>query len=327
MAKRIEFNQYGEAGVLEYVDFSPRQPADNEVLVANKAIGINYIDTYVRSGLYPVPQLPSSLGTEAAGVVEAVGAKVTHLKVGDRVAYCQSPLGAYSQYHTLPAEKVITLPDNVSFEQAAAVMLKGLTAYYLLNLTYQVKRDEIILFHAAAGGVGQIACQWAKAIGAKLIGTVGSDEKIEIAKQAGAWEVINHNKTDIVQKVLELTNNQKVNVVYDSIGKDMWLTSLDCLKRRGLMVSFGNASGPVTGVDLGILNKKGSLFVTRPSLAGYITTLAELQEAGNQLFAMVANGTIKVDVNPNQIFSLKDVQLAHKTIESRKTTGSSLLIP
>ncbi|WP_392566159.1 NADPH:quinone reductase [Utexia brackfieldae] len=327
MAKRIEFNQYGDASVLAYADFTPRQPADNEVLIANKAIGINYIDTYVRSGLYPAAQLPSSLGTEAAGLVEAVGAKVKHLKVGDRVAYCQSPLGAYSQYHVVSAERVIVLPDNVSFEQAAAVMLKGLTAYYLLNLTYQVKRDEIILFHAAAGGVGQIACQWAKAIGAKLIGTVGSDEKIAIAKQAGAWEVINHNKTDIVQKVLELTNHQKVNVVYDSIGKDMWLTSLDCLKRRGLMVSFGNASGPVTGVDLGILNKKGSLFVTRPSLAGYVTTLEELQEAGNKLFSMVASGAIKVEVNPNQIFALKDAQQAHKTIESRKTTGSSLLIP
>lgn len=256
MAKRIQFSAHGGPEVLEYVDFDPKDPAAGEVQVSNKAIGINYIDTYIRGGLYPVSQFPSGLGTEASGVVTKVGAGVTSIEVGDRVVYAQSALGAYSSVHNVPAEKVALLPNAISFEQGAASFLKGLTVHYLLRQTYEIKAGEIFLFHAAAGGVGQIACQWAKALGAKLIGTVGSDAKAERAKQAGAWATINYQTEDIAQRVAELTQGEKVNVVYDSVGKSTWLASLDSLKKRGLMVSFGNASGPVTGVDLGILNQK-----------------------------------------------------------------------
>lgn len=327
MAKRIEFSAVGGPEVLNYTDFTPREPGDNEVLVANKAIGINYIDTYVRSGLYPPPSLPSGLGTEAAGVVEKVGAKVSHLKVGDRVVYAQASLGAYSEYHCVPADKAAKLPDVISFEQAAASFLKGLTVYYLLHMTYKVKPGETILFHAAAGGVGRIACQWAKALGVKLIGTVGSDDKAKQAKQDGAIATINYRTENIAEKLAELTNGEKVNVVYDSVGKSTWLASLDCLKPHGLMVSFGNASGAVTGVDLGILNQKGGLFVTRPSLGNYITTPHLLQHAANELFSMIASGAINVNVPQEQKFSLKDAVQAHKALESRATSGSCLLIP
>ncbi|NMC23026.1 MAG: NADPH:quinone reductase, partial [Serratia sp.] len=266
MAKRIQFSETGTPDVLQYVDYQPQDPQAGEVQVENKAIGINYIDTYVRSGLYPPASFPASLGTEAAGVVTKVGSAVTGIKPGDRVVYAQSALGAYSEIHNVPQEKIAILPDAISFEQAAASFLKGLTVYYLLRLTHKVQPGETILFHAAAGGVGLIACQWAKALGVKLIGTVGSDEKAERAKQAGAWATINYHKEDIATRVAELTNGEKVGVVYDSVGKDTFEKSLDSLKRRGLLVSFGNASGPVKGVDLAILNQKGSLFVTRPSL-------------------------------------------------------------
>lgn len=327
MAIRIEFQKHGGPDVLKAVEFTPGDPAENEVQVENKAIGINYIDTYIRSGLYPPPALPSGLGTEAAGVVSKVGKGVTHIKAGDRVVYAQSSLGAYSEVHNVPADKVALLPDAISYEQAAASFLKGLTVFYLLRKTYEIKPDEPFLFHAAAGGVGLIACQWAKALGSKLIGTVGSAQKAERAKQAGAWQVINYKEESIVERVREITGGKKVRVVYDSVGKETWEASLDCLQRRGLMVSFGNASGPVTGVNLGILNQKGSLFVTRPSLNGYVTSRAELEEASNELFSLIASGVIKVDVAPEQRFALKDAQKAHKTLESRATQGSSLLIP
>ncbi|NUU68500.1 quinone oxidoreductase [Enterobacteriaceae bacterium BIT-l23] len=327
MATRIEFTEHGGPEVLKAVDFTPKDPTDNEVQVENKAVGINYIDTYVRSGLYPPPTLPSGLGTEAAGIVSKVGSAVSHLKEGDRVVYAQSALGAYSSVHNVVADKVARLPDAISFEQAAASFLKGLTVFYLLRKTYEVKPDEPFLFHAAAGGVGTIACQWAKALGARLIGTVGSAEKAEKAQQAGAWRTINYREEDIAERVRELTNGNKVAVVYDSVGKSTWEASLDCLQRRGLMVSFGNSSGPVTGVNLGILNQKGSLYVTRPSLFGYVTTQAELDEASSELFSLIASGVIKVDVRPQQIFSLSDAARAHKVLESRTTQGSSLLIP
>lgn len=327
MATRIEFSQHGGPDVLKAVEFTPHDPAADEVQVENKAIGINYIDTYIRSGLYPPPMLPSGLGTEAAGVVSKVGSDVTHLKPGDRVVYAQSGLGAYSSVHNVPADKTAKLPDAISFEQAAASFLKGLTVYYLLRKTYEVKPNDIFLFHAAAGGVGLIACQWAKALGAKLIGTVGSAEKAERAKQAGAWQVVNYREENIVDRVKEITGGKKVAVVYDSVGKDTWEASLDCLQRQGLMVSFGNSSGPVTGVNLGILNQKGSLYVTRPSLNGYITTREELEEACNELFSLIASGVIKVDVAQEQKFSLKEAARAHETLESRSTQGSSLLIP
>ena len=327
MAPRIEFHKHGGPDVLKAVEFTPVDPAENEIQVENKAIGINYIDTYIRSGLYPPPSLPSGLGTEAAGVVSKVGSKVTHIKAGDRVVYAQSALGAYSSVHNVPADKAAILPNAISFEQAAASFLKGLTVFYLLRKTYEIQPDEPFLFHAAAGGVGMIACQWAKALGAKLIGTVGSAQKAQIALQAGAWQVINYREESIVERVKEITGGKKVRVVYDSVGKDTWEASLDCLQRRGLMVSFGNASGPVTGVNLGILNQKGSLYVTRPSLQGYVTNHRELTEASNELFSLIASGVIKVDVAPGQTFALHDAQRAHEVLASRATQGSSLLIP
>ena len=327
MATRIEFHQHGGPDVLQALEFTPKDPAEHEIQVENKAIGINYIDTYIRSGLYPPPSLPSSLGTEAAGVVSKVGNGVKHIKAGDRVVYAQSALGAYSSVHNVPADKAAILPDAISFEQAAASFLKGLTVYYLLRKTYEIKAGEPFLFHAAAGGVGLIACQWAKALGAKLIGTVGSAQKAERAKQAGAWQIINYREENIVERLNAITDGKKVQVVYESVGKDTWEASLDCLQRRGLMVSFGNSSGPVTGVNLGILNQKGSLYVTRPSLQGYITTREELTEASNELFSLIASGVIKVDVAESQKYALSDARRAHEVLESRATQGSSLLLP
>lgn len=327
MAKHIQFSTVGGPDVLQYLDFTPVDPAPHEVQVENKAIGINYIDTYIRSGLYPPPQLPSGLGTEAAGVVIKVGSAVNTINVGDRVVYAQSALGAYSDIHNVAAEKIAILPEQISFEQAAASFLKGLTVQYLLRQTHSIKAGEVFLFHAAAGGVGLIACQWAKALGAKLIGTVGSDEKAELAKAHGAWATINYRTENIAERVAELTHGEKVGVVYDSVGKSTWLDSLNSLKPRGLMVSFGNASGPVTGVDLAILNQKGALYVTRPSLNAYVTNQQELAAASHELFSLIASGAIKVDVAKNQQFALQDARRAHERVESRQTTGSSLLIP
>ncbi len=327
MAKRIQFTAQGGPEVLQWVDVDPADPAEHEVQVENRAIGINFIDTYVRSGLYPVRALPSGLGTEAAGVVKRVGSAVTRFKPGDRVVYCQAALGAYSELHNVAEDRLMPLPDAISFEQAAASFLKGLTVHYLLRQTYQVKPDETFLFHAAAGGVGLIACQWAKALGAHLIGTVGSAEKAKLAKEAGAWATINYREENIAERVSQLTNGKKVAVVYDSVGKDTWEASLDSLRRQGLMVSFGNASGPVTGVNLGILNQKGSLFVTRPSLYGYITNREELEHASNDLFSLLASGAIKVEVPEQQKFPLKEAERAHRSLENRSTQGSSLLIP
>lgn len=327
MAKRIEITKTGGPEVMQFVDFTPNAPAAGEVQVENKAIGINFIDTYVRSGLYAPASLPAGLGTEAAGVIRALGAGVNHLKVGDRVVYAQSALGAYAEVHNVPAEKIAVLPDAISFEQAAASFLKGLTVYYLLRLTYEVKPNEIFLFHAAAGGVGLIACQWAKALGARMIGTVGNAAKAELARKAGAWQTINYREENVPERVNALTNGDKVAVVYDSVGKSTWELSLDSLQRRGLMVSFGNASGPVTGVNLGILNQKGSLFVTRPSLNGYVTNAAELKQASNELFSMIASGAIKIDVAADQKYPLADAQRAHRALENRETNGSLLLIP
>ncbi|MFK3662256.1 quinone oxidoreductase [Scandinavium sp. NPDC088450] len=327
MATRIEFHQHGGPEVLKPAEFTPTDPKENEIQVENKAIGINYIDTYIRSGLYPPPALPSGLGTEAAGVVSKVGSGVKHIKAGDRVVYAQSALGAYSTVHNVPADKAAILPSAISYEQAAASFLKGLTVFYLLRKTHEIKPNEPFLFHAAAGGVGLIACQWAKALGAQLIGTVGSAQKAQRALQAGAWQIINYREENLVERVKEITNGKKLRVVYDSVGKDTWEASLDCLQRRGLMVSFGNSSGAVTGVNLGILNQKGSLFVTRPSLQGYITNREELAEASNELFSLIASGVIKVDVADAQKYPLKDAQRAHQILESRATEGSSLLIP
>ncbi|WIX31267.1 NADPH:quinone reductase [Salinicola sp. JS01] len=325
MVKRIQFSRTGGPEVLEYVDFEPAAPQAGEVRVENRAIGLNFIDIYFRTGLYPAPSLPSGLGTEGAGVVEAVGEGVTHLAVGDRVAYAQGPLGAYSQLHVLPAEKVVKLPEDISFEIAAASMLKGLTVQYLLRQTFPLEGGETILFHAAAGGVGSIACQWAKALDVKVIGTVGSDEKAELAKRNGAWATINYRKENVAERVRELTGGAMVPVVYDSVGKDTFTTSLDCLAPRGLMVSFGNASGAVEGVNIGILNQKGSLYLTRPSLNGYADTPERLDEMSLDLFDLLESGKVKMDIA--QRFDLADAGKAQEALAARRTTGSTILIP
>lgn len=325
MAKRIQFNQHGGPEVLTLVEFEPKTPAAGNVLVRNHAIGLNFIDTYFRSGLYAPPSLPSGLGTEGAGVVEAVGEGVSRFKAGDRVAYAGGPLGAYSELHELPANNLVALPQSISFEDAAAVMLKGLTVQYLLRQTYDVQPGEIILFHAAAGGVGSLACQWAKAIGAKLIGTVSSAEKAERAKALGAWATIDYSHEDVAKRVLELTDGKKCKVVYDGVGQDTWLTSLDCLAPRGLMVSFGNASGAVTGVNLGILAQKGSLYVTRPTLASYANNAENTQAMANELFGMIASGKLKVDIQ--QRYPLAEAAKAQSELSARKTVGSTVLIP
>ncbi|WP_404439129.1 quinone oxidoreductase family protein [Stutzerimonas chloritidismutans] len=325
MSQRIQFSQHGGPEVLEQVDTPVVAPGAGEVRVRNHAIGLNFIDTYFRGGLYVPPSLPSGLGTEGAGEIEAVGEGVSEFKVGDRVAYATGPLGAYGEHHSLPARHLVKLPDSISYEQAAAVMLKGLTTQYLLRQVYQLKAGETVLFHAAAGGVGSIACQWAKAIGAQLIGVVGSAEKAERAKSLGAWATIDRSQEDIVQRVLELTDGKKCPVVYDSVGKSSWEVSLDCVAPRGLLVSFGNASGAVTGVNLGVLAQKGSLFVTRPVLAGYADTAERLRAMAAELFEMIASGKIKVEIG--QRYALSEAAEAQRQLSAGKTTGSTVLLP
>lgn len=320
----VKFHAVGGPEVLKLEEETLLALGEGEARIRNIAIGVNYIDTYVRSGLYPT-QLPSPLGYEGAGVVEAVGPLVTHLKPGDRVAYCQGPLGSYAAFRNMPASQVVKIPDALSFEVAAASMLKGLTVQYLFTQTYQLSKGETFLLHAAAGGVGLIACQYAKYLGAKLIGTVSSDEKAKLARSHGAWETINYKNENILERVLELNGGQKLNVVYDSVGKDTWEASLNCLKPRGLMVSYGNASGAVTGVNLGILAQKGSLYVTRPMLGAYVPTLKDMTEAADKFFGLVVSGAIKID--EPQKFKMSDVTAAHKTLESRERTGSLVLIP
>ncbi|HCA18583.1 MAG TPA: quinone oxidoreductase [Alcaligenes faecalis] len=320
--KAIRIERNGGPEVLQWASVELAAPQEKEVTIRQKAVGLNFIDIYFRNGLYSNP-LPHGLGFEAAGIVEAVGSGVTHLKVGDRVAYGQSPLGAYAEARNLPADRVVRIPDGISFEQAAAMMLKGLTCWYLLRQTYRVHEGQTILFHAAAGGVGLYACQWARALGVKLIGTVSSPEKAALAKENGAWEVIVYSHEDVVQRVLELTNGQKVPVVYDGVGKDTWERSLDCLQPRGLMVSFGNASGPVTGVNLATLASKGSLYVTRPVLGAYVPTQEAMQEAADEMFDLVLQGKIKALIG--QRFPLDQVAKAHEDLAARRTTGSTVL--
>jgi len=320
----IRIHQTGGPEVLQWEEVEVPAPQAGEATVRNHAVGVNFIDTYCRSGLYPVT-LPSGIGYEGAGVVAAVGAGVTHVKAGDRVAYGQGPLGAYSEVRTMPAWQLVKLPNEISFQEGAAMMLKGLTVQYLFRQTYRLKGDETILFHAAAGGVGLIACQWAKALGVKLIGTVSSPEKAALAKAHGAWETINYSKENVVERVKELTGGAKVPVVYDGVGKDTWETSLDCLQPRGMMVSFGNASGPVTGVNLGILAQKGSLYVTRPMLGAHVDTQEKLQAAANEMMDLIVQKKIKIEVN--QTFSLKEAGLAHQALVTRKTTGATVLLP
>lgn len=320
-AKAIRIEEHGGPEVLKLVSVSVPAPQKNEVTIRQKAVGLNFIDTYFRTGLYKQP-LPHGLGSEAAGVVEAVGPDVRHLKVGDRVAYGQSPIGAYTELRNVPAHQVVKIPKGVSFEEAAALMLKGLTVQYLFRQTYRLQGTETILFHAAAGGVGLIACQWARALGVKLIGTASSPEKAKLAKENGAWEVIDYSRENVVERVFELTEGKKVPVVYDGVGKDTWLASLDCLQPRGLMVSFGNASGPVEGVNLGILSAKGSLYVTRPTLGTHVATYEKLKAAADELFGLVAKKKIKVRIG--QRYALKDAAEAHIALTGRKTTGATV---
>lgn len=322
MARKIRFSRTGGPDVLELVDVEPDAPAADEVRVANKAVGLNFIDIYFRTGLYPT-ELPSGLGTEGAGTIDAVGENVEDFEVGDRVAYV-GPLGAYGQYHTLPAATVIKLPSAISYGQAAAAMLKGLTAQYLLRQTYRLEGGETVLFHAAAGGVGSIACQWAAALGVKIIGTVSSPEKAKLAERNGAWATIDYTREDTVARVHELTGGAMCPVVYDSVGADTWETSLDCLATRGLLVSFGNASGPVEGVNLATLNKKGSLYVTRPSLAAYMNTRERFEAMCGELFDLIASDRIHIDIG--QRYRLEDAGEAQQALAERRTTGSTIFI-
>ena len=323
-AKAIRIAAHGGPEVMEYVDVEVGAPGPGEILLRQHAIGLNYIDVYFRSGLYPQP-LPGGLGKEGAGVVEAVGEGVTHVRPGDRVAYGSGPNGAYADLRTMPAAVVVKLPDAIAFETAAAMMLQGLTVQYLLRSTFRVEAGQTILFHAAAGGVGLIACQWARALGVQLIGTVGSQEKGELALAHGAAHVINYNTEDIVARVREITGGAGVPVVYDSVGKDTFAASLDCLQRRGLMVSFGNASGAVEPFAPGELARRGSLYLTRPTLFDYMTNREESEAMAAELFEMVTSGKVKIAVN--QTFSLADAADAHRALEARRTTGSTVLLP
>ncbi len=324
MTKAIRIGRTGGPEVMEYLDVEVGEPGPGEARVRQHAIGINYIDVYFRTGLYPHP-LPAGLGMEGAGVVEAVGKGVTEVAVGDRVAYAGRPLGAYAQVRNMPSSILLRLPDAVPFETAAAMMLQGLTVQYLFRRTTVLKAGDTILFHAAAGGVGLIAAQWARALGVNMIGTVGSDAKAALALEHGCSHVINYNTENFVERAKEITGGEKVSVVYDSIGKDTFTGSLDCLRRLGLMVSFGNASGPVPPFALEELVSRGSLFITRPTLFGYAATRAELQAMADELFDMVGSGKIKVEVR--QRYDLADAARAHRELEARSTTGSSILLP
>jgi len=324
-SKAVRIDQHGGPEELKLVDVSVGEPGPGEIRIRHKAVGLNFIDIYQRSGLYQLP-MPLQLGMEAAGIVDAVGDGVTHLQPGDRAAYASQPPGSYCELRVMPAKCVCKLPDAISFETGAAMMLKGLTAQYLLRRTLPqggLQAGDYVLFHAAAGGVGLIACQWAKALGLQLIGTAGSDEKCALAKAHGAAFVINYAKEDFVARVKDITSGQGVKVVYDSVGKDTFDRSLDCLRPFGLMASFGNASGPVAPFSPGILGPKGSLYVTRQTLFSHITTRESTQQMADELFEMVSSGKIVIRID--QRFPLADVAEAHRALEARKTTGCTIL--
>ncbi len=323
MAKAVRYHKQGGPEVLQVDEVQVGEPGPGQARIRHTAIGVNFVDTYQRSGLYPM-QLPGTAGNEAAGVVEAVGPDVKDLKKGDRVAYTGLP-GSYCDVRLVPADRMVKLPDGISDEQAASMMLKGLTVHYLIFSTYAVKKGDTVLWHAAAGGVGLIACQWLKALGVTTIGTVGSEEKAKLARAHGADHVVNYSTENFVERVAAITGGKKVPVVYDSVGKTTWDGSLDCLRPRGLMVTFGNASGPVPPVNLGILSTKGSLYVTRPTLATHIATRADLVERSNALFEVVKSGKVKIETTGK--YKLADAAQAHRDLEGRKTTGSVVLIP
>lgn len=321
----IRISRVGGPEVLTFDQVAVGSPQAGHVLVRHTAIGLNFIDTYHRSGLYPVPAYPSGIGLEAAGVVERVGDGVADLQVGDRVCYGTGPIGAYSELRVIAADKLLKIPDGIDDRTAAAMMLKGLTAQYLLRRTYRVKQGDAILVHAASGGVGLILCQWAKHLGATVIGTVGSTQKASLAQAHGCQHTILYRVENVAKRVRDFTAGAGVPVVYDGVGKDTFMSSLDCLQRLGMMVSFGNASGSVPPFDIGILNTKGSLFLTRPSLMGYAATRDELVSMAQDLFEVVKSGAVKIEVN--QTYRLRDAAQAHRDLESRKTTGSTVILP
>ncbi len=323
MVHAIRIHQFGGPEVMTWEEIDVGEPGEGQVRLKHSAIGLNYIDTYHRSGLYKI-SLPCVIGTEGAGEVTAVGPGVTDIKVGDRVAYA-SPMGAYTEERLIPADRVVKIPDGIDDQTAAAMMLQGMTVRYLLKETFKVGPQTTMLLHAAAGGIGLIACQWAKHLGATIIGTAGSPEKCQLALDHGATHVINYRTEDFVARTKELTGGKGVDVAYDSVGKDTYPGSLDCLKPRGLWVSFGNASGPVPPFDILTLSGKGSLYATRPTLATYTATREDLVATANDLFDVVKRGIVKINVN--QTYPLKDAAQAHRDLQSRKTTGSTVLLP
>ncbi|WP_026986814.1 quinone oxidoreductase family protein [Fodinicurvata fenggangensis] len=325
MTKAVRLYEHGGPEVFVWEDVDLPAPGPGEVRLKHAAVGLNYIDVYHRTGLYPTGEPPVTIGLEGAGTIQAVGDGVEELKEGMRVAYASPPIGSYAQERNMPADRLVRLPDGIDDQTAAAMMLQGMTVQYLIRRTYRVKAGETVLFHAAAGGVGLIASQWLKALGVKVIGTVGSDEKAELAKAHGCTHTINYRTEDFVARVKELTHGVGVPVVYDSIGKETFEASLDCLQPMGTMVSFGNASGPVEAFDLGLLAAKGSLFVTRPSLMAYTAKRADLVASANELFEVVQSGAVKIEIN--QTYPLSETAQAHRDLEARKTTGSTILLP
>ena len=324
MTRVVKIEKTGRPEVLKLETVNLEKPAPEEVAIEHKAIGLNFIDTYHRSGLYPL-ELPTGIGAEGAGVIKEVGSKVEGFSVGDKVAYAGAPLGAYSTERNYPIKNLVKIPDGINFEVAATLMTKGLTAYYLLYKTYPVSSNETILFHAAAGGVGQIFCQWAKSLGCKVIGTVGSDEKISIAKKYGCNFVINYSKDDFAKKVLEFTKGKGVPVVYDGVGQNTFHKSIECLKTRGMMVSFGNASGSLENIDVKKSIQPKGLYFTRPAMWHYLRTNDEIKEGANELFKRIKLGKIKIEIFKK--YRLDDVIQAHKDLESRKITGSAIISP
>ncbi len=322
--KAVEISQTGGPEVINLKDISLEKPNSGEVTIEQKAIGLNYIDTYHRSGLYPL-KLPSGLGLEGSGIITDIGSNVTNLKAGDKVAYAAIPLGSYSTHRNFPASKIVKIPEGVDFDVAATLMTKGLTTYYLLHQTYKVKPGETILFHAAAGGVGQIFGQWAKSLGCTVIGTVGSNEKIEIAKKCGYDHVVNYSKDDFAKKVKELTDGKGVPVVFDGVGKDTLEGSLECLKIRGMMVSFGNASGPLSDINVPKMLQPKGLFFVRPSMQQYLSTKEELDNAANIMFEKIKSGKVKIEIFKK--YKLEEVIEAHKDLEGRKILGPAVIIP
>ena len=325
MVHAVRMHKPGGPEVLRFEDVEVGEPGPGQVRLRQTAIGLNFIDVYQRTGLYPIADLPAAIGLEAAGVVEKIGPGVEGLKIADRVAYGTGPLGSYAEARLIDAAKVVKLPSAIDDRTAAAIMLKGMTAHYLLRRTYEVKPGDTILIHAAAGGVGLIVCQWAKALGATVIGTVGSEEKAAEAKAHGCDYPILYRKEDFAERVREITKGAGVAVVYDSVGKDTFFKSLDCLRPIGTMVLFGQSSGPVPPIDLGILAQKGSLYVTRPSLMTYCAKRSDLEWAARDLFEVVGSGKVKIEIN--QAYPLKEAVQAHRDLEARKTTGSTLLLP